>query len=110
MTAASSVTPPTPLTPALLQPERDDDQREVRASTSRHSAGDGVVPRLVEALRAAEAPIGPLSYVATVDDVIVGHVLLSACRLDAPHQLVDGLRRSFPVAPSPHASECCGVR
>jgi putative acetyltransferase len=33
----------------------------------------------------------PLSYVATVDDRVIGHVLLSASRLDALARLVDVL-------------------
>jgi len=52
--------------------------------------GDGErVPALVDALRAAPASLAPLALVATVDDRVVGHVMLSACRLDALPRLVD---------------------
>lgn len=47
------------------------------------------VPGLVDALRAAEAALPALSFVATLEGRVVGHVLLSACRLDAPERLVD---------------------
>ncbi|MEQ7011410.1 hypothetical protein ABN028_35140, partial [Actinopolymorpha sp. B17G11] len=79
------MTPASSTSPARIRAERDADREDVHTVHAQAFGGDEVVPRLVEALRAAEAPIGPLSYVATVDDVIVGHVLLSACRLDAPH-------------------------
>jgi putative acetyltransferase len=53
---------------------------------------DGTVAALTDALRAAPAPLAPLSFVASVDGgadgEIVGHVMLSASRLDAPSQLV----------------------
>ena len=52
--------------------------------------GDGErVPRLVDALRAATAALPSLSFVATSGDRVVGHVMLSACRLDALPRLVD---------------------
>ncbi|MEQ7126508.1 N-acetyltransferase [Actinopolymorpha sp. B11F2] len=88
------MTPASSTSPARIRTERDADRKDVLTVHAQAFGGDQVVPRLVEALRAAEAPIGPLSYVATVDDVIVGHVLLSACRLDAPHRLVDVLTLS----------------
>ena len=44
---------------------------------------------MVDTLRAARASIAPLSLVATVDERTVGHVMLSACRLDALPRLVD---------------------
>jgi putative acetyltransferase len=50
------------------------------------------VPGLVDELRTAPAPLAPVSLVATVDDTegdrVVGHVMLSGCRLDAPERLV----------------------
>ncbi|MFI6317070.1 GNAT family N-acetyltransferase [Nonomuraea sp. NPDC050556] len=49
--------------------------------------GDPVrVPALVTALR--ETP-DPLSFVAVDGERVVGHVMLSACRLDAQERLVD---------------------
>jgi putative acetyltransferase len=44
------------------------------------------VPDLVDALRAAGSP---LSFVAELGGRVVGHVMLSACRLDALPRLVD---------------------
>jgi putative acetyltransferase len=82
-----------PALSAEIGPERDEDHQAVRDVHARAFGGDHV-PRLVEALRVAEAPVPPLSYVATVGDTIVGHVLLTACRLDAPHRLVDVLSLS----------------
>ncbi|GIH02700.1 N-acetyltransferase [Rhizocola hellebori] len=73
---------------------------EVRAETAQDHAGVRAthalafgdpdrVPGLVDALRAAPAALAPISLVATVDDKVVGHVMLSACRLDADLRLVD---------------------
>lgn len=60
--------------------------REVHAE----AFGDGErVPTLVDALRAAQASLAPLSLVAVVGERVVGHVMLSACRLDALPRLVD---------------------
>jgi len=56
--------------------------------------GDQRIPALVEALRGAPGPPGPVSLVATVGDRVVGHVLLSAARLDAPRRIVDVLTLS----------------
>lgn len=56
----------------------------------RRAFGDGErVPALVDALRAAQPSLAPLSLVATVDERVVGHVMLSGCRLDALPRLVD---------------------
>jgi putative acetyltransferase len=60
--------------------------REVHA----RAFGDGErVPELVDVLRAARASLAPLSLVATLGERVVGHVMLSACRLDALPRLVD---------------------
>jgi len=50
---------------------------------------EGKVAVLTDALRAAPAPLAPLSFVATVGSDLAGHVMLSASRLDAPPRLVD---------------------
>jgi putative acetyltransferase len=50
---------------------------------------DQRIPGLVEALREAGGAPAPLSLVATLNGRVVGHVLLSACRLDAPRRIVD---------------------
>jgi putative acetyltransferase len=49
---------------------------------------DGV-PELVTALRSAPADIGLISVVACLEEQVVGHVMLSPCRLDAPRRIVD---------------------
>lgn len=78
----------------VIRQEAADDHRDVREVHTR-AFGDGDrVPGLVEALRVAEAPLAPMSFVAVVDDRVVGHVLLSATRLDAPRRIVDVLSLS----------------
>ncbi|MER5966514.1 N-acetyltransferase [Streptomyces sp. NPDC002057] len=78
----------------MIRQETTDDHRDVREVHTR-AFGDGDrVPGLVEALRVAEAAWAPMSFVAVVDDRVVGHVLLSATRLDAPRRIVDVLSLS----------------
>ncbi|WP_194911527.1 GNAT family N-acetyltransferase [Catenulispora rubra] len=78
----------------MIRPERIDDRAAVR-DVHRQAFGDGDrVPALVDALRAAPAALAPTSLVATVDERVVGHVMLSACRLDALPRLVDVLSLS----------------
>ena len=73
----------------MVRPESPDDHAAVREVHAR-AFGDGPrVPTLVDALRAAKAPLAPLSLVATIGGRVVGHVMLSACRLDALPRLVD---------------------
>jgi putative acetyltransferase len=72
-----------------VRQERAEDHEAVREVHAR-AFGDGErVPTLVDALRAAQASMAPLSLVAVVGDRVVGHVMLSACRLDALPRLVD---------------------
>ncbi|MER7175117.1 GNAT family N-acetyltransferase [Streptomyces mesophilus] len=84
----------------VIRPETAGDHQDVREVHTR-AFGDGDrVPGLVEALRVAEAPLAPMSFVAVVDERVVGHVLLSATRLDAPRRIVDVLTLSpLGVAP-----------
>ncbi|WP_280665618.1 MULTISPECIES: GNAT family N-acetyltransferase [unclassified Kitasatospora] len=81
--------PETPAAALLIRAESPDDQGEVRRVHALAFGGGERVPRLVEALRAAEAALPPLSFVAVLDGRVVGHVMLSACRLDALPRLVD---------------------
>jgi putative acetyltransferase len=75
----------------LIRWETDDDHQDVRGLHTR-AFGDGQrVPDLVDALRVADAPLPAMSFVATLGDQVVGHVLLSASRLDAPSRIVDVL-------------------
>jgi putative acetyltransferase len=73
----------------LIRTEDPGEQGEVR-TVHALAFGDGErVPSLVDALRAAKAALPPLSFVATLGDRVVGHVMLSAGRLDALPRLVD---------------------
>ena len=81
----------TPDVPAglLIRTEAPGDRGEVR-KVHALAFGDGEpVPSLVDALRAATAALPALSFVAVLDGRVVGHVMLSACRLDALPRLVD---------------------
>jgi putative acetyltransferase len=81
----------TPDAPAglLIRAEARDEQAEVRRVHAL-AFGDGQrVPLLVDTLRAANAALPALSFVATRGGRVVGHVMLSACRLDALPRLVD---------------------
>ncbi|MGI5241868.1 GNAT family N-acetyltransferase [Dactylosporangium sp. CA-139066] len=74
------------------RPEQERDHAAVRELHARAFGYPDRVPDLVDALRAAPAPLAPVSLVATVDDTdgdrVVGHVMLSGCRLDALERLV----------------------
>jgi putative acetyltransferase len=73
----------------VVRPELAEDHEDVR-EVHRQAFGDGErVPKLVDALRAAKAQLTPVSLVATIDGRVVGHVMLTACRLDALPRLVD---------------------
>jgi len=47
------------------------------------------IDKLVDGLRNLSANLPTLSLVATVDDAVTGHVMLSHGWLDAPKQLID---------------------
>lgn len=72
-----------------IRPERAADAAAVSELQTAALGDDGLVSRLVEALRAAPAAPAPLSFVGCVGDAVAGHVMLSASRLDAPARLVD---------------------
>ena len=78
----------------VVRPERADDHEAVRDVHTQAFGASERVPTLVDALRAAPATLAPLSLVATVGARVVGHVMLSACRLDALPRLVDVLSLS----------------
>ena len=69
--------------------ERPDDRHQIRELHALAFGPDEPVPDLVDALRSADAPLVPHSFVATDGDRILGHVMLSASRLDAPRRIVD---------------------
>lgn len=78
------------MSPAFtIRPEIDLDHAAVHAVHLCAFGQEGVAA-LADALRAAPAPLPPLGFVAEDSEGnIVGHVLLSASRLDAPSRLVD---------------------
>jgi putative acetyltransferase len=71
---------------------REEHETDHEAVSSLHTLAfpdHGQVARLVAGLRIAKAPLPPLSFVATVDGEVTGHVMLTASRLDALRRLVD---------------------
>jgi len=78
----------------VVRQERAGDHEAVREVHTQAFGDSERVPTLVDALRAAQTPLAPLSLVATVGGRVVGHVMLSACRLDALPRLVDVLSLS----------------
>ncbi|MFC0844403.1 GNAT family N-acetyltransferase [Streptomyces noboritoensis] len=85
----------------VIRDETDADHRAVR-EVHTCAFGEERVPALVEALRTARAPLAPMSFVATLGGRVVGHVLLSASRLDAPRRIVDVMSLS-PLGVHPDA-------
>ncbi|HEY3734033.1 MAG TPA: N-acetyltransferase [Streptosporangiaceae bacterium] len=73
----------------VIRAEGPGEQGEVRNVHALAFGDNERVPGLVDSLRAAEAALAPLSLVAVLGDRVVGHVMLSACRLDALPRLVD---------------------
>ncbi|WP_245599183.1 hypothetical protein [Embleya scabrispora] len=75
----------------IVRQETDGDHGDVHEVHARAFGNGERVPGLVAALRVAKAALAPMSFVATLDDRVVGHVLPSAGRLDAPRRIVDVL-------------------
>jgi putative acetyltransferase len=73
----------------LIRPEEPADAAAVAAVHAAAFGDPDRVPGLVAALRAAPAALPPAGFVAVQGATVVGHVLLSAVRLDAPRRLVD---------------------
>ncbi|WP_055585394.1 GNAT family N-acetyltransferase [Peterkaempfera griseoplana] len=74
---------------AGIRAERTGDHAAVRRLHALAFGDPERVPALVEALRAAPGAVDPVALVATRHDEVIGHVMLSACRLDARLRLVD---------------------
>ena len=73
----------------MVRQERAEDHEAVREVHTQAFGDSERVPTLVDALRTAQTSLAPLSLVATFGERMVGHVMLSACRLDALPRLVD---------------------
>ncbi|MDI2130618.1 GNAT family N-acetyltransferase [Yinghuangia seranimata] len=71
-----------------IRSEGPRDVAAVRRVCEAAFGGDARIAPLVDALRVAA---GTISLTAVADDGVVGHVMLSAARLDAPRRLVDVL-------------------
>ncbi len=72
-----------------IRAEAPGEEPEVRILQAAAFGDPDRVPGLVDELRGAPAALAPLSFVAVADSLIVGHVMLSACWLDALPRLVD---------------------
>jgi putative acetyltransferase len=79
----------TPDAELSIRAETPEERGEVRKVHALAFGDSERVPDLVDALRAAKAALPPLSLVAAVGDRVVGHVMLTAGRLDALPRLVD---------------------
>lgn len=87
-----SGTSPRPSSPeVVIRREREEDRAAVHAVHTAAFAGEPQVAELADVLRGADAALDPVSLVAVADGEVVGHVLLSASRLDAPRRIVDVL-------------------
>jgi putative acetyltransferase len=73
----------------VIRLERGSDQDAVREVHTLAFDDGGDVAAVVDDLRVAPAPIAALSFVARAEGRVVGHVMLSASRLDAPLRLLD---------------------
>jgi putative acetyltransferase len=69
--------------------ETADDHEQVRELHAHAFPTEPIIPELVDTLRAAKARLAPIGFVATADGRVVGHVLLTAVRLDAPRRIVN---------------------
>jgi putative acetyltransferase len=70
----------------MIRFEKPEDHSAVRLVETLAFAHHDIVPDLVDALRPLK---GNVSLVAEEDGAVVGHVMLTVCRLDAPRSLVD---------------------
>jgi putative acetyltransferase len=80
---------PAMATTMVVRDEASDDVVDVRALHAQAFGDGGKVSQLVDALRALKAPVAPMSFVGVLDGWIVGHVMLTAGRLDTPRRIVD---------------------
>jgi putative acetyltransferase len=87
----------------VIRAESAGDHAAIRTVHAEAFGDSERVPDLVDTLRAAGSPasgsraqpvLSPTSLVATIGERVVGHVMLSACRLDTLPRLVDVLSLS----------------
>ena len=72
-----------------IRAESLDDVAAIRGVHARAFDDPERVPGLVDILRTTRAALEPMSFVAVMDGSVIGHVMLSACRLDAEERIVD---------------------
>ncbi len=82
-----------------IRTEQQGDEAAIRAVVEAAFGGPHVA-ELVDALRMSPGWVPELSFVAVSGDDVVGQVLFTRCRLDAPERLVDVLTLS-PLAVHP---------
>lgn len=93
------------LTGPVIRRERVGDTDMVREVVARAFGPGEPVPELVDRLRDSDAGRDGLSFVAVAGEDVVGHVMLTRSRLDAPRRLVDVLVLSpLSVAPERQAA------
>lgn len=91
----------------IIRAEQPDDVDATRSLVAA-AFGDGAIAELLDDLRASLAWLG-LSFVAELDDEIVGHVAYTRAWVDDPNELVDVLVLS-PLSIRPdHASKGIGT-
>lgn len=73
----------------VLRREQPEDHRAVEQLQRVAFDAPSDLPSLVTALRRSTGPLSMVSTVAADGDLLVGHVMLTAGRLDAPTRLVD---------------------
>lgn len=71
--------------------ERPGEESQIREVVADAFAHHAIVPTLVDRLRESPDWIDGLSFVATLEGRIVGHILFTRSLLDAPQRLVDVL-------------------
>lgn len=96
--------------PADIRIDRETEAQTTAIEALHHRAfgasGEKIIV-LLRTLKEAQAALAPISLVALRDDKPIGHVLLSAARLDAALRLVDVFTLS-PLAVDP-AWQRCGI-
>jgi len=72
----------------IVREEQSGDATALRALLTAAFQAQPIVADLVDALKAHPMPLPVRSFVAEEDGEVVGHVMLSASRLDAPRRLL----------------------